>query len=397
MTAEASDPRTEWLTRSVGMVRPAGWAMAIVLVAAWAAAALWDWREAAVIAVFAACLLAVAPGFVVGRYRLAAAFELSESRVVVGEPATGSIVVTNRGHRVAPSATVHMPVGRSRADFDLPRLPSGAEHDELFTVPTSRRTVLTVGPVETVRADPFGLLERRQPLTGARDLFVHPATVAVHGSAAGLMRDLEGRSTRVLADNDMSFHALRDYVPGDDRRNIHWRHSARTGGLVVRQFEQTRRSHLVVVLSTRTDDYADAEEFELAVSIAGSVGIQVLRDQQSATAMTSTAPVSTVTAHRYLDALSGVDLVAGAEPLSTVVRRRRADLQSASVVVLITGSEVETRDLRRAHGHLPPDVQAMGVIADPGAPTSIRPLGAIDVVSVARLPELSTAFARPAR
>ena len=52
--------------------------------------------------------------------------------------------------------------------------------------------------------------------------------------------------------------------PGDERRYIHWKSTAKTGRYMVRQFEETRRSHLVVALSLAATDYATDEEFELA-------------------------------------------------------------------------------------------------------------------------------------
>lgn len=396
-TQQVADSRLDRWRRAATVVRPAAWAMLFVVLAGWLIHLLWHWREAAVIAVFGFVLLAVAPMFILGRYRLSAEFSLSEARVVVGQPATGSLAVLNRATRGAPPSTVHLPVGSSRADFDLPRLAPGAQHDELFTIPTTRRTILDVGPVETVRADPFGLLERRQRLTGIHPLYVHPVTVPVEGSAAGLIRDLEGQTTRYITDSDMSFHALRDYVPGDDRRYIHWRHSARTGDLMVRQFEQTRRSHLLIVLSTRSSDYADDDQFERAVSVAGSIGVQVLRDGQTLTAVTSGETISTVTPHRFLDALSGIDAGSDARTVSERVRRLRGDAQRVSVAIIITGSTAEAREVRRAHRFLPPDVRPILVRVDERSPTSIRRMGPIDVLSVARLDELSLSFSRLAR
>src|SRR5690606_1690719 len=112
------------------------------------------------------------------------------------------------------------------------------------------------------------------------ELFVHPRTVPLHGSSSGFLKDLEGRPTKDLSSSDVSSHALREYAPGDDRRHVHWKTSARTGTLMVRQFEETRRSHLAVVLSTNAADYDDPEEFELAVSVAGSLGVQALREER---------------------------------------------------------------------------------------------------------------------
>src|SRR5699024_9984886 len=83
-------------------------------------------------------------------------------------------------------------------------------------------------------------------------------------------RDLEGTPSSDLSSSDIAFHALRDYAPGDDRSHVHWRTTARTGKLMVRQFEETRRSHVVVALDDLAEHYASDEEFELAVSAAAS-------------------------------------------------------------------------------------------------------------------------------
>lgn len=47
----------------------------------------------------------------------------------------------------------------------------------------------------------------------------------------------------------------------------------RIGTLMIRQFVDTRRSHLAVLLDTQPRSYRDADEFELAVSIAGSLSV----------------------------------------------------------------------------------------------------------------------------
>ncbi|MEK8225714.1 DUF58 domain-containing protein [Oerskovia sp. M15] len=94
----------------------------------------------------------------------------------------------------------------------------------------------------------------------------------------------------------MSFHALRDYVPGDDRRHIHWKTTARTGQLMVRQFEETRRSHLAVILSTRSEDYGHADEFELAVSSCGSLGLQAIKEDRGSRSWSTTAACAATTA-----------------------------------------------------------------------------------------------------
>ena len=114
-------------------------------------------------------------------------------------------------------------------------------------------------------------------------LYVHPRTTALPSTSAGLIRDLEGNPTRRLVDSDYPFHAIREYAAGDSRRQIHWKSTAKTGRLMVRQYEESRRSRMAVVLSVAEAEYADAEEFELAVRSAASLGLRAVHDAREST------------------------------------------------------------------------------------------------------------------
>src|SRR5690606_25782767 len=179
-----------------------------------------------------------------------------------------------------PSQVV-LPVGAGRGVFQVPRLAAHATHEELFAIPTSKRGVLEVGPVSVLRGDPLGLFERTHDRRQAVELFVHPRTTTLEGLSLGHLRDLEGLPSQQLARDDVSFHALREYQPGDDLRHVHWKSTARVGEVMVRQYEETRRSHFVVGLSTHPDEYRVADEFELAISVAGSIGLRALRDSRT--------------------------------------------------------------------------------------------------------------------
>ncbi|NLC99051.1 MAG: DUF58 domain-containing protein [Actinomycetales bacterium] len=376
------------------VVTPTAWTLAAMIpFLAWGATSL-GWIELRVGTIFLTALLLVSIAFVFGKHQLVARFDLSRDRVVVGERANGRIVLTNESaHRSLPMS-VELPVGAASAGFDLPSLPAQAEHEDLFAIPTSRRAVLTVGPVRTVRADPLGLLRREQQLTDEHLLYVHPKTVRIQGTAAGFVRDLEGQVIRKITDSDVAFHALRAYVPGDDRRYVHWKSTARTGMLMVRQFEETRRSHLAVGLSTRLDDYASSDEFELAVSVAGSLGVQAILDGQEMTAATSSNRLRIAGATSLLDNLSGVDFELGAQRLPDLARRIAREAQGASVVIFVCGSVVDPAEFRRARRQLPPDVRTVVVRTQNSVASSLSSMGDIDISTIGELEDLPPTMRR---
>ncbi|WNB85971.1 DUF58 domain-containing protein [Cellulomonas sp. ATA003] len=359
---------------------------ALAALAACAAGWWFGWVEVATAGVALTVALLVAAVLSLGRSTYAVTLDLSGDRVRVGERAVGRIVVRNTSRRRLLPAAVELPVGRGAADFPLPSLGPGAEHDDVFAVPTSRRGVVVVGPVRSVRGDPWGLVRRRLVWTDPVDLYVHPATVALPGGGHGLLRDLEGTSTRALSANDLSFHTLRDYVPGDDRRHIHWKSSARHGDLVVRQFEDTRRSHTAVALSLDPADYADAEEIELAVSATASLALATLRDAGRTTVLAGDGPLRTGTATRLLDDCATLEPAVGHPGVGDLAGWVAAAVPQASVVVLVTGSATDAATLRAHTARIAVGVPVLVLSCDPAAGVAVRTDGALTLV---RLPALA--------
>jgi uncharacterized protein (DUF58 family) len=321
-----------------------------------------------------------------GRSTYAVDLDLSGRRVRVGERAVGRIAVTNTGRRRLLPAQLELAVGRGAAQFPLPALAAGAGHEEVFAVPTSRRGVVAVGPVRSLRGDPWGLVGRRIAWTDRVDLYVHPETVPLPAGGQGLLRDLEGQATRTMSDSDLSFHTLRGYVPGDDHRHIHWRSSARLGELVVRQFEDTRRSHTAVALALDPADYSGPDEIELAVSVAASLGLQSLREEQEVTVLAAGGRLRTRTPVALLDDCAA--LVAGADrpgtgDLTGWVARQ---VPQASVVVLVVGGVPTPAQLRAHAARIPVGVRTVVLACDVTATAQVRTDGAL---SIARVPVLA--------
>jgi uncharacterized protein (DUF58 family) len=353
------------------------------------------WIEFAIagIALLAAMLAALV--FAIGRARYRVEIDLRTRRVVVGEPASGRIVVSSTGSRALLPSRMELPIGAAVGRLAIPSLKPGELHEDLFVVPTQRRAVIAVGPARSVRGDAFGLVRREVRWTEPQLLYVHPRTTSLSGAVAGFFKDLEGQPTDDLSNDDVSFHALRGYVPGDDRRYIHWRTSARSGALMVRQFEETRRSHVAIALSTDAAEYADPDEFELAVEAGASVVLQAVKESRELTVVAGGASLTAGTARRTLDQLAGVQIDQGrarsADDEVGIVgtARRVADLApDVSILFLLCGSAPTPAQIRQAGAALPLGIRVVAVRAVPGVAPSVRRISGITVVTVGALDKL---------
>jgi uncharacterized protein (DUF58 family) len=384
-----TDARRGRLLRSA---TPTSAAVAAIAALAWVGAWRLGWDELAVLAGGCFAALAVAAAFTVGRADLAVSIGVDPVRVSIGDRPVGRIEVTNAADRRMLPLRLEAPVGAGLARMEVPSLDAGAGHEEVFVVPTTRRAVITIGPVHSVRGDPLGLFRREVAWPGRAELFVHPAIAVQPGVTAGWIRDLEGRETSEPSSSDVAFHALREYVSGDDRRHIHWRTSARLGRFMVRQFVDTRRAHVAVVLSTSPADYGTEDEFELAVSVIGSVGASALADRQDVTCIAGGERVPSHARSRLLDGLSGVTLGRRDVPLHRTVAEAVPRVTRASIVVLAAGGGVDLATLHAAATRFPGDLRVIAVRAAEGSDVRVHRSAAITTVDLGSLDQLAPAL-----
>lgn len=395
--------------RIAAVVTPLGWIVLAGIPLAFLAGYRLGWAEFVAVGWALLAVAIIAAGYLVGRSRFRVALDLERRRVVVGEPAAGHVTLENPSGRRLLGVKLEIPVGAGLAELAMPGLRARASATERFAIPTARRGVVPVGPVRTVRADPFGLVRRELEWTERRELVVHPRTIGVPATSTGLIRDLEGTATRDLTSSDVAFHALREYRPGDERRHIHWRSTAKTGTYMVRQFEQTRRSHIVVALSLAVGDYATEEEFELAVSAAGSLGVRAIRDGRTVSVVVgaetpefakrrvvATRSLATHLPARLLDDLAVVEPSPASLGIRDLARVTAEETEGISVVFLVCGSLAPAGELRAAANAFPIDVSVVAIVCDPDAVPGFRRMGGAWALTVGYLEDLRTALARRA-
>jgi uncharacterized protein (DUF58 family) len=391
------------------VITPLGWAIGAATPIAFVFGYLLNWIELVAFAWACVLLILIAVIYLIGRNPLVIQLIVPHSRVVVGDGAIGEVVVTNPRPRRVLGASVEIPVGKGMAAVTTPSLRKNGRFVHEFPLPTAHRGIVEVGPVRTIRADPIGLVRRELVWTDSAQLYVHPRTIAIPSTSTGFVHDLEGSATRDLTNSDVSFHALREYQPGDERRYIHWKSTAKTGTYMVRQFEETRRSHIVIAQSLARSDYATDEEFEMGVSVTGSLGVRAIRDARNISVVVSETtpdfakrkvlevrPLSTITRTRLLDDLAVVESAETALAITDVARVAAEQIAGISVAFLVCGSGATASELRSASTKFPVGVEVVAIVCDPDSIPGLRRVAGLSVLTIGYLEDLQRSLARSA-
>ncbi|MCU1423415.1 MAG: hypothetical protein JWN36_3066 [Microbacteriaceae bacterium] len=375
-----------------------GWLVLGAAVVSFVVAGVLGWLEFAYLGATLAGGFLVAACFAIGRATYRVTIELNPRRVVAGDRALGQMVVANSGRKPLAATRMELPVGTAVAEFTVPRLAPGEESEELFAMPTHRRALILAGPAVSVRGDQLGLVRRTVSWTDQVELFVHPKTTRLIATAPGLVRDLEGQASAVITNSDLAFHALRQYEPGDDIRNVHWRTSARTGQLMVRQYTETRRSQLLLAQSAERSHYASDEEFELAISVMASIGCQVIREKTNLDVLWERARLHSRSAVSLLDDSCRIEQVDGDFPtLRDFMRSATRSLPVPSLVMLVVGSQAPTHEIRSVSTLYGNDTVMIAVRVASDEPAGLSKIGRTVVATVGRLGDLPAILERAGR
>lgn len=215
------------------------------------------------------------------RIRLEVARELYPPRVHAGSPSRVDVRVTNHGGRSSPVLALRDGVsGTGGAHLMLGPLEPGETTHAAYRLPTEKRGILTIGPLQIVLTDPFGLARVALVGAGESELTVYPRvdTVAAVPHTTGDDPHAGAEHPNTLGRSGEDFYALRRYVVGDDLRRVHWPATARHDDLMVRQDELPWQGRATVLLDVRAATVPPAA-LESAVSAAASVVMASWRRQ----------------------------------------------------------------------------------------------------------------------
>ncbi|HEX9313279.1 MAG TPA: DUF58 domain-containing protein [Actinomycetota bacterium] len=323
-----------------------GWAAVAAGLSLWIAARFIGSPDLHVLAVGIVVLPVVATLYVRWtRVRLGIRRHLAPARVYAGSRATVEVTVENLGRTTTSFLLMEdaIPAGLGKpARLVVSGIPPRNQQSATYTIACRRRGRYRVGPLTIFVSDPFGLARTRMNTAGASDLIVYPEVEDLDSGHLVSQGVGAGESAvRHLYRSAAEFYTMREYVTGDDLRRIHWPSVARSGQLMIRQDESTRRSSATVFLDNRAEvlGRAGSPTFERAVSIAASVGRGLIRAGFSLRLATADGPATLVTEERLLEALAGV-APSAVRGTSRVLRGLRSGSLADTTLAVVTAPPV---------------------------------------------------------
>jgi uncharacterized protein (DUF58 family) len=154
-----------------------------------------------------------------------------------------------------------------------------------------RRGPQPVVPVRLSSGTPFGIAERRRCVVVDTDVLVLPRVEAL-----GALPFIEATATAHAAMHTEArrgqgpeYLGIREYRTGDSMRHVHWASTARTGSVMVREFEQEQTRRLAIVADASLDAGEAWTPLDRVCCAAASIATAAFAHGHGARLVTSSA------------------------------------------------------------------------------------------------------------
>jgi uncharacterized protein (DUF58 family) len=147
----------------------------------------------------------------------------------------------------------------------------------------SRRGYYKLGPLSVTSGDIFGFYPRTSYQALVDYIIVYPKIYSISRfTVSSNYPQGDSKSEKRIFQDPSRMIGIRDYVPGDPLRRIHWKASARQQKLQVKLFEATttlKAALFLVVDSFREIGAMRLKELELGISTAGSIATYFIENK----------------------------------------------------------------------------------------------------------------------
>ncbi len=242
--------RSLFLTRRTFIL---GWVIALLLIAGWA------WRPAFVFGRLALLLLVIAVAadlfILYGKQTGITAVRRTMARWSNGDHNPVTLIITS-GYGLDMHIRVldELPVQFQKRDLAFHAdLKAWNTIDLDYTVRPVQRGVYHYGAINIFVSSMLGLVERRYRQDQEREVAVYPSYLQLRKYELLAINDrltLAGiKRVRRMA-QQAEFERIKEYIPGDDRRTVNWKASARRGRMMVNQYQDERAQQVFSLIDT---------------------------------------------------------------------------------------------------------------------------------------------------
>ncbi|MDP9382929.1 MAG: DUF58 domain-containing protein [Chloroflexota bacterium] len=285
-------------------------------------------------------------------------------RAFTGDQVEVRYSVRNLGWLPVPWLEVHesVPLPLQSAPFGTYAVSLGPRETwrASYTLSCRRRGYYSLGPLSITTGDLLGIERRTLLRVSPERMLVYPRIVSLHElgiPARSPLVVLPARSP--LFEDPSRLMGVRDYRRGDSPRRIHWRATARTGQLVVKQYQPAIARETLLCLDMSQTGYDPRrlyEATELAITVAASLANHIVVREGLPVGLATEAldplhegarrilvPPRSERSHLMtgiLETLARVQVVDEA-PLAELLRAESVRLSWGATIVVITGRESE--------------------------------------------------------
>ncbi len=283
-----------------------------------------------------------------------------EQRAFLGDRIPVTVTLKNLGHLPIPWLVITETYPVALASPPILRqvitLGGKASHTIKYTLIASKRGYYQIGPLNLTTGDLLGLIGELSGRYEADHLIVYPKIVPIRQVS------LPTHSPQVILPTPLPLFqdparltGVREYVSGDNPRHIHWRATATTGQLLVKQFQPAIARENAIFLNLNRPDYArrgyPGSAIELAITVAASLANHMIAVEQLPVGLfTTAADPLTDTIQQFklpprkgrgqlmqiLELLARVQEVEEGSDFLGNIRREAVDLSWGTTTIIIT-------------------------------------------------------------
>ena len=188
------------------------------------------------------------------------------------EPFPVSIQVHNR-KRVFPTFSLHIEAADERAfrcsGFYVPLVQRQECTSDTGQGMLTKRGRCAIRKLKVSSRYPFGFFVKKLSCAVEADCICYPEIIPQEQMSPSML-DVQGSNQRYERGFGYDLYMIRDYVPSDSARHVHWKASAKTSVLKTREYAAEESSRVVLAFD-RFGHPDEAEKFEQLVSYTASL------------------------------------------------------------------------------------------------------------------------------